>query len=128
MRFLLDQNLSFRIARSLVRTGHDAVHVTDVGLDDTDDQTIFNWAADQRRSVITADADFGEMLALADATAPSVIHLRSADHLSTDEQARLLTQAIARIGDDLEAGAIASIRPDRIRIRPLPIGRDNNGD
>ena len=121
MRLLLDQNLSFRIARHLQQAGHDAVHVDDVGLDDTDDPVILAWAERHQRTVVTADADFSEMLALAGASAPSVVHLRSADHLTPDQQAHLLLQVLKQIGNELEAGAVASVRPDRVRIRPLPV-------
>lgn len=40
MRLLIDENLSYRIAEQLQGAGHDAVHVTAVGLDDTDDDVI----------------------------------------------------------------------------------------
>lgn len=38
MRLLVDENLSYRIAEQLSRAGHDAVHVSEVGLNDTDEE------------------------------------------------------------------------------------------
>lgn len=121
MRLLLDENLSYRIAAWLAERGHDAVHVTDVGLNDTDDHVIFQWAEREDRIVVTSDADFGTMLALSGAAGPSVVLLRSPDHLTPMEQADLITATLAEVGDELATGAIASISPDRIRLRSLPV-------
>jgi len=37
MRFLLDENVSYRVAAHLKAAGHDAVHVGEIGLTSTDD-------------------------------------------------------------------------------------------
>lgn len=47
--------------------------------------------------------------------------LRSSDHLTPDEQAQLVVAVLARVGEDLEQGAIASVAPERVRLRNLPI-------
>ncbi len=77
MMLLVEENLPVRVARRLVDHGHDVVHVTDVGLGNTDDPEIFDWAAAQDRVVVTCDADFGGLLALGGATRSSVVLLRS---------------------------------------------------
>lgn len=123
MRLLLDENLSYRIVPQLEEAGHDAVHVSSVGLDDTDDDVILPWAEREGRVVVTADADFSEMLALAGATGPSVIQLRSADHFTPSEQGDLILAALDEVARDLEVGAVVSVRPGGVRIRHLPIQR-----
>ena len=40
MRLLVDENLSIRVARRLSDIGYDVVHVTEVGLGNTDDPVI----------------------------------------------------------------------------------------
>ena len=50
MRFLVDNNLSPRLAARLCDAGHDAVHVRDLGMTQADDETIFDAAAAQDRS------------------------------------------------------------------------------
>lgn len=62
MRLLVDEHLSIRVARRLADIGYDIVHVTEVGLGNTDDPVIFDWAADEERAVVTSDADFGSGL------------------------------------------------------------------
>lgn len=121
MRLLVDENLSYRVARRLTHADHDAVHVTDVGLANTDDPAIFDWATEQHRTVITSDADFGGLLAVSGATRPSVVLLRSSDHLTPDQQADLLLAALPLVANDLETGAVISLTPERIRVRSLPI-------
>ena len=46
MRLLVDENLSVHIAARLGEAGHDAAHVTTVGLGSTDDAVILKSAAD----------------------------------------------------------------------------------
>lgn len=121
MRLLIDENLSPRVARLLREAGHDAAHVVEVGLGNTDDPVIMDAAADDARIIVTADADFGALLAARGTWSPSVVMLRSSDHLTPDEQVRLVAVVLTRVGDDLEDGAIASVTPERIRLRSLPI-------
>ena len=62
MRLLVDENLS-RVARLLREDGHDAAHVIEVGLGNTDDPLILGAAADDARIIVTADTDFRALLA-----------------------------------------------------------------
>jgi predicted nuclease of predicted toxin-antitoxin system len=121
MRLLIDENLSPRVARLLRQAGHEVVHVTEVGLGNTHDAEILDAAADDARAIVTADTDFGALLAARGTSTPSVVMLRSSDHLTPDEQARLVVAVLARVGDDLEQGAIASVTPERVRLRNLPL-------
>jgi predicted nuclease of predicted toxin-antitoxin system len=86
------------------------------------DRGILDYAAANALVIVSADSDFGELLAASrGATGPSVVLLRSADRLSSDEQAALLAATRPVVAEDLEAGAIATIARGRMRIRSLPI-------
>ncbi|HWH30095.1 MAG TPA: DUF5615 family PIN-like protein [Mycobacteriales bacterium] len=124
MKLLVDENLSARVASTLRNAGHDAVHVTAIGLANTDDNVILRSAADTGRIIVTADADFGALLALRRDRRPSVLMLRSSDRLTPDEQADLILATLGRIANELDDGAVASVTPERIRLRPLPITAD----
>lgn len=121
MRLLVDENLSPRVAGRLAGADHDAVHVVDVGLGNTDDPVVLDWASTNGRVIVTADTDFGGLLAAGGGTWPSVVLLRSSDHLTPDEQADLLLTGLPLVADDLDAGAVVTLTRDRIRVRPLPI-------
>ena len=124
MRLLIDENLSPRAARLLREAGHDATHVTEVGLGNTDDTEILDAAADGAHAIVTADTDFGALLAARGTSTPSVVMLRSSDHLTPDEQARLIVTVLVRVGEELEQGAIASVTIERVRLRNLPVAPD----
>lgn len=64
MKFLLDECLRRLVAELLNEAGHDAVHVGDVGLLEKPDVEVMALAAVQARVVVSADTDFGELLAL----------------------------------------------------------------
>lgn len=121
MKFLLDANLSPRLTEALKTADTDCVHVADVGLMTASDEVIFDYAADNGFVIITADSDFPMLLALRNADAPSVVHLRRASELSPDEHAALLIANLPTVMDDLADGAIVSLSPGRVRVRELPI-------
>lgn len=121
MKLLLDANLSPRVGRLLKEAGHDAIHVADIGLLTAADPVILRAAAKEERILLTADSDFGALLALGSLASPSVLLLRSADHLRPSEQAGLIAANLPQIAEDLEKGAIVSLASDRLRVRELPI-------
>jgi len=59
MRFLIDANLPFRLAKVLKEKGYDIIHTDDLpDKERTKDNDIRRIAVDQNRIVITKDSDF----------------------------------------------------------------------
>lgn len=122
MRFLVDNALSPRLAEWLAKEGHDAVHVRSRGLQAASDSDLFELAAREERAIISADTDFGTLLALRRETRPSVILFRGRAPRRPDRQAALLLANLSLIEAELEAGAIVTIYEGRLRVRRLPVG------
>ncbi|MFP3899957.1 MAG: DUF5615 family PIN-like protein [Acidimicrobiia bacterium] len=120
MRLLIDESLSGSVARLLADAGHDAVHVGDMNLLGAPDVEVMAAAQASGRSVVSADTDFGELLAIGHHPGPSVILLRRAPHLPA-EQAKLLLMALDGVEADLAAGAVVVLGRGRARVRRLPI-------
>jgi predicted nuclease of predicted toxin-antitoxin system len=121
VQLLIDANLSPRVAAKLRDAGHDAVHVADVGLLSASDEAILAHAVASHQVVVSADTDFGELLAVSGATRPSVVLLRSADRLTPYQQAALLADNLPAVAAELDSGAVVSIARGRLRVRLLPV-------
>ena len=121
MRFLIDNALSPVVAQALNDVGHDATHVRDYGLQIARDEEVFSRAVEENRVIVSADTDFGTLLALRGESKPSVILYRRQTGYLPEKQVELLLENLERIQDSLEKGAVVVFKQERIRIRPLPI-------
>ena len=122
MRFLIDNNLSPLLADGLKAAGHDAVHVRDYGLQAATDPVVLAQARGDDRVLISADTDFGTLLAREKADHPSVLLIRRLAGRRAAEQAAIILANLDVVADDLEAGAVVVLTDEWVRVRRLPIG------
>ena len=78
-------------------------------------------AVEEDRVVVSADTDFGTLVALRGESKPSMILYRRQIGYLPEKQVELLLENLERIQGDLEKGAVVVFEKERIRIRPLPI-------
>jgi predicted nuclease of predicted toxin-antitoxin system len=100
LRFLVDNNLAPALAAGLCTAGHDAIHTANTAC--ADDQEIF-----EDRIVISADTDFGTLLAQQGGSKPSVIIFRRTRGRRPDRHLDLILSNLDGIADYLESGCVA---------------------
>ena len=128
MRFLIDNALSPLVAEGLQKAGHDAKHVRDYHLQAADDTEVFLMASSENRILVSADTDFGTLLALRQDRKPSVILFRRTARRRPNEQVSLLIGNLPALEEPLKEGCIAVLEETRTRIRLLPIGTGQTPD
>lgn len=120
MKFLIDNAVSPQVSAALRDAGHDSVHVRDLAMQAAPDGVVFELAEKEGRIVVSADTDFGTLLALRGVLRPSVILFRHGAERDPERQAALLLSSLVDLEAHLLAGAMVTIEPTRIRIRQLP--------
>ena len=121
MKLLLDENLPPRLARLLNDAGHDAVHVRDLDAAGSSDPQIIALALADGRTIVSADTDFGALLASMGAAEPSIILVREVIGRRPAELADLLAACIEQLESQLTAGAMVALTSTGARVRRLPL-------
>ena len=102
MRFLVDTQLPAALARWLREKGHSADHVLEIGLAQSKDTLIWQYAHDQRAVIVTKDEDFAE-ITRSSRPGPAVVWLRIGNS-STPVLLAWLELLLPRIVLQLEKG------------------------
>jgi predicted nuclease of predicted toxin-antitoxin system len=121
VKFLIDNNLSPLLAEALKAAGHDAVHLRDLGMQAAPDEDVLRRARVEQRVLISADTDFGGLLARSEASNPSVILIRRLAGRRAAEQSQIILANLDQVAEDLAAGAVVVLHEDMLRVRRLPM-------
>ena len=82
---------------------------------------VFDRAAEEGRVLVSADTDFGALLATRSTRKPSVIQFRGRGSRLPEALARTILSNLSQLAEALESGSIVTFEPSRVRVRALPI-------
>ena len=116
MKFLVDRCAGRRLAEWLHAGGHDVVEARQLG-PDPGDLALLQWAAREQRILVTIDTDFGTLVFVENVSHCGIIRLPD---VPAEKRIALFKELLIRHIDDLEAGAILTIRGNRIRVTHGP--------
>ena len=116
MRFLIYRCAGRLIADWLRNQGHDVVESRELG-PDPGDRALLDWAAKERRILVTIDTDFGELIYLENLSHAGLVRLP--DVLAHERQL-IIQDLLTRYETELEDAAIITVRGGRIRISKGP--------
>jgi predicted nuclease of predicted toxin-antitoxin system len=120
MKVLVDMNLSPGWASFLSDRGFESVHWSAVGSGGAPDTELMQWAVKRDYVVLTADLDFGAILAATRAQKPSVVQVRSG-LLTPRAIGDMVVAALRQSRQELFEGALISLDTTRARLRILPL-------
>lgn len=120
MSFLLDENLALSYAKALRDIDIDAKHVIEVGLNQTKDEIIVDFARNNSMTIITFALDHTKIVAISGNHLPSVITFR-VTQISLESFVSFFRNYYTTLQPAAEKGALITIDDNGIRIRELPI-------
>jgi predicted nuclease of predicted toxin-antitoxin system len=120
MKFIVDMPIAPQVAEWLVRGGHAAVHVSQVGMGSVDDATIIRRALTHGEIIVNADLDYPRLIVMMRSGGPGLILFRGGDW-----NGQQIIQRLERVFNDIESRdlerSIVVVDRQRIRKRTLPV-------
>ena len=124
MKLLLDIPFSRSTRDRLAELGHDVISVMDRAPANASDAEIVRIAVAEKRVVLCFDLDFAAIVATSGDVRPSVVTLRTTRR-GPGFVTPVLERLLPAIEHELRAGCLVSVEDDRVRVRSLPIAREN---
>ncbi|AFY61190.1 DUF5615 family PIN-like protein [Synechococcus sp. PCC 6312] len=121
---LADVHISPLTVAALNREGYNTVRTTDFLPASAADVEILELARVKGRVILTQDLDFSMLVALSNAQQPSLITLRLSSAKPNLVTQKLL-EMLPSIEKELTDGVAVTITDDSVRIRQLPIRRND---
>ena len=114
MRLLLDACVWGGALEELRAAGHQVVWAGQWD-ESPSDAEILARAHGDSQVLVTLDKDFGELAVVRRQPHAGIVRLV---HVSARRQGPVCSEVLARYADELQAGAILTVEPGRVRIRP----------
>ncbi len=114
MNLLLDTCVWGKSADELRAAGHDVIWAGD-WTEDPGDEEILARAAAEGRVLVTLDKDFGTLAIARGRRHRGLVRIVD---ISARRQGSVIRYVLQHYGDELQAGAVVTASPGRVRIRP----------
>ena len=114
MKVLLDACVWGGAREPIAAASHDVVWAGDWSEDPGDDE-ILRMALAEQRVLVTLDKDFGELAIVRGLPHQGIVRLVD---IGSRQQATACLSALSRYAAELVAGAIVTVEPGRVRVRP----------
>ena len=115
--FLIDEDLPRSLVRALSDAGMEAIHVIDAGLRGRSDSDVLAEANRSRRTLLTADLDFSNLLQYPLGTHAGIVIARFPNETPVGTLNAAVVAALYSLADDEVAGCLVIIEPGRVRLR-----------
>ena len=122
IQFLIDENISKAFKKPFESNGYSVVHVSEVELTNTPDETIVEWAAQNNYSIVTFDLDFSRIIALGNKQLPSIITFRI-DGMNEIYLENTIRHNFTDLIPHILEGSLITIDDNKIRVTKLPISK-----
>jgi predicted nuclease of predicted toxin-antitoxin system len=116
VKVLLDACVWGGAREELETRGHEVVWAGDWD-EDPGDEEILNRACAEGHVLVTIDKDFGELAVVRGVRHAGIIRLVG---FTARRQAAVGAEILQRHGTELSAGALVTVSPGRVRVRPGP--------
>jgi predicted nuclease of predicted toxin-antitoxin system len=112
VKFLVDRCAGRRLAEWLGSAGHDVLESRQLG-PDPGDLALLQRAAREQRILITIDTDFGALIFMGKESHCGLVRLPD---VPAEKRIAIFGEILARHTSDLDAGAVITVRGNRIRV------------
>jgi len=111
--------VSYKVAQWLNSIGYSAIHLSDEGLNKLSDDQIIEKAVSEKRIILTADVDFGQLITFKKSSPTSVIQFRIFD-LTPENIIPKLELVLERFSEELNTiPVIITIQQHKIRLKEI---------
>lgn len=116
-RFVIDEDMPRSTGKALNALRHDVKDVRDCGLRGANDESIFQFAQQNRATLLTSDVGFGNLLRFPIGKHYGIVIARFPNDMTTPEINRRLIEAIENFTEEDFRGKLIIVEPGKVRIR-----------
>ncbi len=120
MRFLIDENLSPRIAEMMQSQGHETFHVAEINiLRGQPDEVVFDYAQSYDLVVVTRDVGMSRRMIVADKKPVGIVLIRTSEQIRAASLLSLIRDSMDQLSEADFVDSFVIIEPGVCRIHKL---------